>query len=479
MFAEEIVDGRRTVQFAACTDSRIQGVATSPMLLVAWSDMGFNGIAQALHGHVRTQHTPTQRKSKPRPLHYNCWEAVYFRHNLSELKTIATLAARLGAERFVLDDGWFRGRNDETSSLGDWDLDRQKFPEGLDPLIDHVHKKGMRFGLWFEPEMVSRDSDLYRAHSDYVLATADQPTGRQQYVLDMANPEVRRRLFTQIDAILSKHSIDYVKWDHNRPVIGGSLAHTDGFMILLRDIITAHPGVDFESCASGGGRLDFSVLEMANRVWLSDSNDALERLRIQHEAICWIPPEFQGAHVGPRRCYTSSRILSMSFRAWVAAQRHMGIEMDPRELTSEEAATLTRVINWWKENREFLFSGRNFRLETEDEEVFAEMVVDASADRFILFCGQAGASRQISARPLCAAGLDRRAIYALTLVNREDIDATVNRFLVNPLALGNSARFSGTFLMDHGIALPNSVPASMLVIEGRRVLGDSSPVESA
>jgi alpha-galactosidase len=476
MLAEELPDGRRQVQFGVLDDGLARGEITSPTLLLSWSEQGLNGLSQAFHRHLRAIQTPVnaRREREPRPVHYNCWEAVYFRHELDELKSIASLAVKLGAERFVLDDGWFRGRNDDTSSLGDWEIDRNKFPEGLSPLIDHVHSEGMRFGLWFEPEMVNRDSELFRAHPDYMLGPDDQPSGRNQHVLDMARPEVRAHLFAQIDAILSSHDIDYVKWDHNRPLTGGGPDQARGFMTLLSDLVRAHPDVDFESCSSGGGRIDFGVLELASRVWLSDSNDALERLRMQHEASRWIAPEVQGSHVGPRHCHTSGRVLSMPFRAWVAAQRHMGFEMDPRELTEQESQTLHRVTSWWKQNRDFLFSGALHRLESDDAEVFAEMTVDAEAERFILFAGQSGASAQIYRRPLRAAGLDPEAIYEIRLVNPEDVSPLANRRIVNTLALGGTMRLSGAFLMNQGIRLPNAVPASMTVLEGQRIDPETS-----
>lgn len=471
MLAEELPDGRRQVQFGVLDDGLARGEIASPTLLLSCSDEGFNGVSRAFHGHLRAVQAPVnaEREREPRPVHYNCWEAVYFRHDLDELKSIASLAAELGAERFVLDDGWFRGRNDDTSSLGDWEIDKAKFPDGLTPLIDHVHSEGMRFGLWFEPEMVNRDSELFRAHPDYMLGPDDQPSGRNQHVLDMARPEVRAHLFGQIDAILSLYEIDYVKWDHNRPLTGGGPDQARGFITLLSDLVRAHPDVDFESCSSGGGRIDFDVLELANRVWLSDSNDALERLRMQHEASRWIAPEVQGAHVGPRHSHTSGRVLSMPFRAWVAAQRHMGFEMDPRELTVEESATLRRVTTWWKQNRDFLFCGALHRLESGDPEVFAEMTVDGAAERFILFAGQAGASEQIYRRPLIAAGLNPEAIYEIRLVNPEDVSPLANRRMVNTLAEGGTMRLSGAFLMTHGLRLPNAVPASMTVVEGRRI----------
>ena len=221
----------------------------------------------------------------------------------------------MGAERFVLDDGWFGRRDDDTTSLGDWTVDRAQMARGLHPLIAHVHALGMTFGLWFEPEMVNPDSDLLRAHPDWLLGPADQVTGRNQMVLNLALPEVQDNLFRQVSAILTEYPIDYVKWDHNRLLPVVDAAQTRGTYALLDRLRAAHPTVEIESCASGGGRIDAGILARTQRVWLSDSNDALERLRIQHDAALFLPAAVTGSHVGPRHCHTSGRVLPMAFRA--------------------------------------------------------------------------------------------------------------------------------------------------------------------
>ncbi|MCG8511218.1 MAG: alpha-galactosidase, partial [Rhodospirillales bacterium] len=328
-FAEELSDGRRQVQVGAFLRpgeiSLEEGEThTTPPLFAAFSAGGINGTMDAFHRHARARIVGFPDPARPRPVHYHCWEAVYFNHDVAILKDIAGKAAALGAERFVLDDGWFPGRADDTAGLGDWVVDVGKFPNGLGPLIDHVESLGMRFGLWVEPEMINVDSDLHRYHPDWVLGgdAQDQPSGRQQYVLDLSRPEVTDHLFTRIDDLLSAYRIDYLKWDHNRPLIGGSGAQTHAFYGLIDRLRAAHPDVEIESCASGGGRTDFGVLKRTHRVWLSDSNDALVRLGMQHNAVLFLPPEITGSHVGPRVCHTSGRTLPMSFRAWVAAQRH-------------------------------------------------------------------------------------------------------------------------------------------------------------
>lgn len=469
MIAEEIPDGRRQLQFSALDETLYDRTVSQPEMILAWSDQGMNGLSRAFHTVPRGFHAGRKPKSPARPVHYNCWEAVYFRHSVDELKDIATKAADLGAERFVLDDGWFRGRDDDTTSLGDWTVDERKYPVGLTPLVDHILALGMRFGIWFEPEMVNRDSDLHRAHPDWILGPPGQPSGRYQHVLDLSKPEVCDYLFEAVSAILSRHPVDYVKWDHNRILTGGGPAQTEALYALLARLNAAFPDLEIESCASGGGRIDYGILAHTTRVWLSDSNDALERLRMQHEASRWLPPEFQGSHVGPRHCHTSGRVLAMGFRAWVAAQRHMGFEMDPRELTDDEAVTLKKATRWYRDNRDFLFSANYYRLESNDPEVVAECFVDADASRFVLFRGQAGASTQIAARPFALPGLDQQALYEIRLVNPEDVARTVNRNPANALLEGETIRLSGAALMTGALRTPNAFPATMMVFDGRRL----------
>lgn len=468
MVAEELPDGRRQVQFGAPIGAETQAgthFETAELIAVA-STTGLNGIAAAFQTDVRDRVVQWPDPARARPVHYNCWEAVYFDHKLETLADIATRAAALGAERFVLDDGWFGKRDDDTTSLGDWTIDRKKWPDGLHPLIAHIHSLDMTFGLWFEPEMVNPNSDLYRAHPDWLLGPADQITGRHQMVLNLALPEVRENLFQQVSAILTEYPIDYVKWDHNRllPVVDS--AQTHGIYDLLARLRAAHPDVEIESCASGGGRIDAGILAHTQRVWLSDSNDALERLRIQHDAALFLPAAVTGSHVGPRHCHTSGRILPMAFRAWVAAQRHMGFEMDLRELTEDEALTLSRVTRWWKDNRGWMLNGTIHRLDSDDPAVTAELQHASDGHRFVVFAGQAETSRQILPRPLRLAGLDPDARYAVTLINPEDAP----RQSRGPNALKSGGlTLTGRTLMTSGILLPVAWPATMWIVEGRKL----------
>ncbi|PRZ46341.1 alpha-galactosidase [Tritonibacter scottomollicae] len=467
MLAEELPSGRRQIQWGHASGARPAGTKfRSAPLYLAVSQRGFNGCATAFQRLLRDHVVDWPKPDIPRPVHYNCWEAVYFKHDFGVLSEIAERAAKLGAERFVLDDGWFGKRDDDTSSLGDWDIDRRKWPEGLTPLIDHVERLGMTFGLWVEPEMVNLDSDLARAHPDWILGPVDQIEGRQQRVLDLSRGDVRDHLFDKLSTILSTNRIDYLKWDHNRLLPVADATQSEGIYTLLRDLRTAFPEVEIESCASGGGRIDAGILSLTQRVWLSDSNDALERLRIQHDAALFLPLPVTGSHVGPRRCHTSGRMIDIHMRAWVAAQRHMGFEMDPRELTEVEADVLTRVTAWWKDNRHWRMGADILRLDSADDSVIAEQQQAADGSRFVVFAGKARTSHQIMPRPLRLTDLDPFALYRIDLVNRDEL----HHLSRGRTALKDGAlTLSGQILMQQGLTLPWQFPETIWVIEGEKL----------
>ena len=468
MIAEELQDGRRQIQWGHAARMETEAATqfkTAP-LYISYSNTGLNGCAVAFQRHLRDRIVTWPKPDAPRPVHYNCWEAVYFDHKLPVLQDIADRAAKLGAERFVLDDGWFGNRDDDTRSLSDWTVDPRKYPDGLHPLIEHVHSLGMTFGIWFEPEMINEDSDIHRAHPDWVLGSEDQTLGRQQKALNMALPAVRDYLYDRMSAILRDHQIDYIKWDHNRVLPMPDASQTRGSYALIDHLRADFPHVEIESCASGGGRIDFGILQRTQRVWLSDSNDALERLRIQHDAALFLPLSVTGSHVGPRHCHTSGRHLDISFRAWVAAQRHMGFEMDPRELDETETAVLTEVTSWWKHNRNWMQKADILRLDSADPAVIAEQQLSREKDRFVVFAGKAATSSQIAPRPLRLTGLDPAAMYQIDLINRN----TLHRLSRGTTALKSGAlEVSGAYLMRHGVTLPWSFPDRMWVLEGQRL----------
>lgn len=485
MIVEELPDGRRQLQFGLSC-SRESGSREqdgdgfeSGVIHLAFAQGGLSGLAQAFQAHVRRHVVRFPEPAKPRPVHYNCWEAVYFDHDLAVLKDLAARAARLGAERFVLDDGWFGRRDDTGSGLGDWSVDPRKFPEGLQPLIDHVEDLGMSFGLWVEPEMVSLDSDLARVHPDWVLAPPgyEQIAGRGQQVLDLTRPEVAAHLFERLDALLKEYRIDYLKWDNNRDVTlpfsedGRDLTYrrTRALYDLIDRLRALHPEVEIETCASGGARLDYGMLSRCSRVWLSDSNDARERWRMQMAAMTFLPPEVVGSHVGPRRCHTSGRVLPIAFRAAVAMTGHLGFEMDLRELTCEEEAELRRATLFYKAQRCFLHSALEYRLEAPSPEISARMSVDPARARFMLFAATLETPRAETTAPLRLAGLDPQQRYQVQLCNPELLESMATRSFPSPLLEAGGVTLSGAALMQTGLVLPLAFPDTVWILEGRAV----------
>ncbi|WP_029064680.1 alpha-galactosidase [Labrenzia sp. DG1229] len=465
MVAEELADGRRQVQFGHASAS-MKGnhtFRTAP-LYATYAASGFNGAAVRFQRHARNRIVSGEKT--PRPVHYNCWEAVYFDHEIEELKSIASRAADLGAERFVLDDGWFGLRDDDTSSLGDWGIDRRKYPDGLAPLVEHVKGLGLEFGIWFEPEMINEDSELFRSRPEWVLGPLGQVRGRQQLCLDMSRDDVRTYLYNCIAEVLSTNDIGYIKWDHNRVLPIVDAAQTEGTYALIDRLRADFPHVEIESCASGGGRVDFGILKRTQRVWLSDSNDALERQRIQHDAALFLPASVTGSHVGPRKCHTSGRTLNMKFRAWTAAQRHMGFEMDPRELTDEEAGVLKHVTGWWKANRDWMVHADILRLDSPDPALIAEQQLAEDKSRFVVFAALSRPSNQILQPPLRLTGLEAGAQYKTKLINREDA-ADLSRG--SPFLKENDLVASGQYLMSHGLILPWCFPETIWVLEAQRI----------
>ena len=338
---------------------------SSPPLLLAHSDQGWNGASQRLHAHARNQVLRWNGGAmRPRPVHLNTWEAVYFDHDPATLCELATQAAAMGIERFVLDDGWFPGRPNDRSGLGDWWPDPAKYPQGLGPLVEHVRALGMEFGLWVEPEMVSPDSALYRAHPDWALGSTGRAlqTGRHQLVLDLSRAEVADYLFDKLDALLRAHPIAYLKWDMNRDYAQAenpqgqtvAAAQAPALYALLERLHAAHPGLEIESCASGGGRMDLGVLQHTQRFWTSDNNDAVSRVAIQHGAQRLFPLEVLGAHVGPAPAHSTGRSQTMAFRCAVALFGHMGVEADLRQLDAAERHTLQEGISLYKQWRAVL-----------------------------------------------------------------------------------------------------------------------------
>lgn len=340
-----------------------ESLQTPSMLVTCAADA--NGVAQNFHAAIR-QLTPWQEgQMRPRPVHINTWEGFYFDHDETALMELASAAAEIGIERFVLDDGWFAGRNDDRSSLGDWWVDPTKYPNGLKPLADHVVGLGMEFGLWVEPEMLNPDSELYRAHPDWALATPGRPmiTARNQLVLDMSKPEVADYLYEKIAALLEDLPIGYLKWDHNRDLTTAGAtpryrAQVQACYALIDRIRAAYPHIEIEACAGGGGRIDAGITAHTHRFWTSDNIDAVSRVSIQRGFLQFMPPELMGAHVGASPAHATGRSQSMDFRAAVALPGHFGVELDVRKLNERDRANLAGWISTYKTHREKLHQGK-------------------------------------------------------------------------------------------------------------------------
>ena len=342
----------------------------SPDLLVTWSGEGLNGASQAFHAAVRARMTWPGGRMRPRPVHLNSWEGLYFDQDEAKVMALAERAAALGVERFVLDDGWFRGRSSDRAGLGDWAPDPVKYPRGLGPLAARVAELGMEFGLWVEPEMVNPDSELYRRHPEWALGASlsNLPTARHQLVLDLSNAEVSAYLLESLDRLLASQPIAYLKWDHNRTLVAA--AGADGRAAYHRQVVSLyalidalrarHPHVEIESCAAGGGRIDAGIATRTHRFWTSDNLDALSRLEIQRGFLAFMPPELMGAHVGQSPSHTTGRRQSLAFRAAVALPGHFGVELDPADLGDAERDQLREWIALYKRLRERLHSGRTW-----------------------------------------------------------------------------------------------------------------------
>ncbi len=332
----------------------------APPALLAISTAGRNGAMQQHHAAVRAMLQWPGGAMRPRPVHLNSWEACYFDHDVARIERLASAAAMVGIERFVLDDGWFKGRRDDTSALGDWEPDPVTYPEGLAPLARAVEAKGMEFGLWVEPEMISPDSGLYRTRPDWALALPGrpQPTARNQLLIDMRRADVRDYLFARIDALLAGTPIGYLKWDQNRDhAPSGGTGQTRGTYELLARLRAAHPAVEIEGCAGGGGRSDAGLAPFVHRFWTSDNIDAVARVGMQRGFLAFLPPEIMGSHIGASPAHATGRSQSMAFRAAVACTGHLGVELDPDALSDAERGELAGWIAFYKRWRHVLHAG--------------------------------------------------------------------------------------------------------------------------
>jgi alpha-galactosidase len=441
---------------------------TTPWVFLAAAADGLDGLAAMFHGYLRSR--PAHPRS-PRPVNLNVWEAVTFDHDLGRLTALADIAADLGVERYVLDDGWFRGRRDDTAGLGDWWVDEGVWPGGLGPLVDHVRGRGMEFGLWFEPEMVNPDSDLYRAHPDWILSTGGRvpPLQRDQLVLDLTRPEVAGYLLGRMDGLLSEYDISYVKWDHNRSLVdagsaaraGAPAVHAQTLAVyaLLDELRRRHPDVEWESCASGGGRVDLGLLERTERIWVSDMTDALARQSIQRWTGQLVPPEYCGAHVSAPFAHQTGRDLPLALRAATALFGHFGIEWDLATAGQESLAELAGWVRLYKAHRALIHSGRVTRADAPDGTALMHGVVAADRSAALISYVQLDEPVHTRAVALRVPGLDTSRLYRVTDVTPRH---STRVRAAAPVITGGAV--PGALLREVGVAIPVQRPHTPVIL---------------
>lgn len=342
----------------------------SPEAVLAWSGAGFGGLSGRMHDFVNRHIVPKAWQFRPRPILYNDWEGCMFDFNQRRLLSLAKKARKLGCELFVLDDGWFGQRNDDTAGLGDYTVNSKKLPGGLSGLARHIKAMGMEFGLWFEPESVNENSDLYRAHPDWALTDHLPPVrGRHQLLLDLTKPEVRDYIVNSVSGILDSAEITYVKWDMNRHSIAlGAKAHDYilGLYDVLRRIFVPRPHILFESCSSGGNRFDLGMMTFSPQIWCSDDTDPIERLDIQEGLSYLYPQSVMGTHVSAAPHAQTLRATPLATRGNVSFFGLLGYELDLAHLLPVEEKEIAAQIAYYKAHRWVFQFGAFRRLELEN-----------------------------------------------------------------------------------------------------------------
>ena len=355
----------------------------APQAVLTFGDKGINSVSENMHAFVNENIVDCPEWAEMRPVVINNWEATFFNFNRRKLHSLAGRAKKLGVEMFVLDDGWFGRRDDDRRGLGDWVVNKKKLPGGIASIARKINKMGMRFGLWFEPECVNPDSDLYRAHPEWIIRVdgREPSQGRHQFVLDLCNPLVRDYIVDAVDMVLSDANISYVKWDYNRHISdpsSGILKNQGEFYhryilglydILRRIFKEKHPEVLLESCSSGGNRFDLGMLCYSPQIWTSDNTDPIERLDIQGGAYCLYPQSAVSSHVSMAPHQQTLRDTPLSTRFNVSAFAPLGYELDFGELTPDENKQIKAQIDFYKAHRKTFQKGRLVQIRGQKNQV--------------------------------------------------------------------------------------------------------------
>lgn len=398
----------------------------SPEAVLVYSQDGLNGMSQAYHRFYREHLIRSPWKERNRPVLINNWEATYFDFDEAQILEIVDQSKDLGIELFVLDDGWFGNRNSDTGSLGNWVEHRAKLPHGLKQLSQEIHAKGLKFGLWFEPEMVSKDTPLYQEHPDWIIGnpTKNISHGRNQYVLDFGNPQVVEEIFQQMKAVLDEVEIDYLKLDMNRYLSEvfsthlpahrqGEVAHRYilGVYSLYERLICAYPQLLIESCAGGGARFDPGMLYYSPQIWASDDTDAVERLAIQSGLSMVYPISSFGSHVSAVPNHQVARLTSLEMRTRVALFGTFGYELDLRSLSPQERAEIKEGIEIYQRYQKLVSTGNFYRLETGDRNRVAWLLVSEDREEALVAHFQILAEPNPNYKRLKVPYLDEQALY--------------------------------------------------------------------
>lgn len=424
----------------------------TPEAVMVYSDKGLNGMSQIFHKLYRNRLVRGKFRDGIRPILINNWEATYFNFDEKKILEIARTAKELGIELFVLDDGWFGSRNDDSSSLGDWFENKKKLPNGIKGLADKITAIGMKFGLWIEPEMVNKDSILYTQHPDWIIQVPGRRVshGRNQYVLDFSRKEVVNYIYEMISKILREAPISYIKWDMNRnitepysvalpPERQGEVFHRYilGVYSLYERLTSEFPDILFESCAGGGGRFDPGMLYYAPQAWTSDDTDAIERLKIQYGTSICYPINSIGSHVSDVPNHQVGRITPIETRANVAYFGTFGYELDLNKLTDKEKEKIRQQVRFFKKYRELIHQGTFYRINSPfegDGNITSWMVVSDDLKEAIIGYYQVLAQPNQGYKKLRLKGLSTKYLYRI---------------------VGSSECYYGDELMYSGLPLDN------------------------
>ena len=367
----------------------------TPQSIICYSKKGFGGLSREIHDLFRNNLCKSKWVNENRPILINNWEATYFDFNEEKLLKIANKAKEIGIELFVLDDGWFGKRNDDTSSLGDWFVNKDKLPSGIEGIAKKINDIGLRFGIWFEPEMVNEDSELFRKHPEWIIEVPNiKPAlGRNQYMLDLAKDEVCEYIIDSLSKILGTASVSYVKWDYNRmmsdiPYKGYNHKYILGLYKILDTMLEKFPDILFEGCASGGGRFDAGILAYSPQIWTSDNSDAVSRLKIQYSTSMCYPLSSISAHVTASPNHQVGRVTSLKTRADVAYAGMFGYELDITRLSDDDIDEIKRQIEFYNEIKGLVRTGDLYRLQSPYESNYCtwEIVSKDKNEVFLFSC---------------------------------------------------------------------------------------------